>query len=62
MLHIDITEIGPGFKAKLAAFGINRGSKSRLEALEKYLAGGPVNSLDRHHVSFDPIWSVQDGR
>ncbi len=39
VLHIDITEIGPGFKAKLAAFGMKWGYKSQLDALEKYLAG-----------------------
>lgn len=38
-LHIDITAIGPGVKAKLAAFGMRWGYKSQLEALEKYLAG-----------------------
>jgi hypothetical protein len=38
-LHIAITEIGPGFKARLAAFGMRWGYKSQLDALEKYLAG-----------------------
>lgn len=38
-LHIAITHIGPGFKAKLAAFGMRWGYKSQLGALEKYLTG-----------------------
>jgi hypothetical protein len=38
-LHVDITEIGPGFTAKLAAFGMKWGYKSQLGAIEKHLAG-----------------------
>jgi uncharacterized protein YndB with AHSA1/START domain len=38
-LHIAITEIRPGPKAKLAVFGMKWGYKSQLDALEKHLAG-----------------------
>lgn len=37
-LHIAITKIGPGVKAKLAVFGMKWGYKSQLDALEKHLA------------------------
>lgn len=38
-LHIAITEIGSGLKAKLAVFGMKWGYKSQLDALGKHLAG-----------------------
>lgn len=38
-LHVAITEIGSGLKAKLAVFGMRWGYKSQLDALEKHLAG-----------------------
>jgi uncharacterized protein YndB with AHSA1/START domain len=38
-LHIAITEIRPGPKAKLAVFGMKWGYKAQLDALEKHLAG-----------------------
>jgi uncharacterized protein YndB with AHSA1/START domain len=38
-LHVAITEIRPGPKAKLAVFGMKWGYKSHLDALEKHLAG-----------------------
>jgi uncharacterized protein YndB with AHSA1/START domain len=37
ILHIAISEIGPGVKAKLAVFGMRWGYKSQLDALEKHL-------------------------
>lgn len=38
-LRIDIDEIGPGVKAKLAAFGMKWGYKAQLDNLETFLAG-----------------------
>lgn len=38
-LHVSITEIGSGVKAKLAVFGMRWGYKSQLDALERHLAG-----------------------
>lgn len=38
-LHVTITEIGSGLKAKLAVFGMRWGYKSQLDALERLLAG-----------------------
>lgn len=38
-LHVNITEIGSGVKAKLAVFGMRWGYKSQLDALDKHLAG-----------------------
>jgi uncharacterized protein YndB with AHSA1/START domain len=38
-LHVVITEIRSGPKAKLAVFGMKWGYKSQLDALDKYLAG-----------------------
>jgi uncharacterized protein YndB with AHSA1/START domain len=38
-LHVAITEIRPGPKAKLAVFGIKGAYKSQLDALQKHLAG-----------------------
>lgn len=38
-LHVALTEIRPGPKAKLAVFGMKWGYKSQLDALEKHLAG-----------------------
>jgi uncharacterized protein YndB with AHSA1/START domain len=37
-LHVDITAIGSGLKAKLAVFGMRWGYKSQLAALDKHLA------------------------
>lgn len=38
-LHVAISEIGSGLKAKLAVFGMRWGYKSQLDALETHLAG-----------------------
>jgi uncharacterized protein YndB with AHSA1/START domain len=38
-LHVDITEICSGLKAKLAVFGMRWGYKSQLAALDKQLTG-----------------------
>ncbi len=37
-LHITINEIGPGVKAKFAAFGMKWGYKAQLDKLESFLA------------------------
>ena len=38
ILHVAITEIAPGVKAKFAVFGMKWGYKSQLDALEQHLA------------------------
>lgn len=38
-LRITVTEIGSGVKAKLAVFGMQRGYKSQLDALQNHLTG-----------------------